>query len=165
PLLVGAITGVVWLLRGRIDLSQAAPRLALLLFAAYWLPQLVSAFDAVAPAKAWTEVVADLRFLPFLLFGAHALREARNVQLLNIAAAMLVAVWAFDALLQAATGFSLGGGDGADRLSGIFGGDNLKLGGVMAALAPFVLLAARRWLEWPTLFAAFVLLLVLVLLP
>ena len=48
-----------------------------------------------------------------------------------------------DALRADATGYSLGGAAERERLSGIFGADNLKLGPVLAALAPFVLLAAR----------------------
>jgi len=60
--------------------------------------------------------------------------------------ALLLAIWCLDALLQAATGWSLGGASRADRLSGIFGDDNLKLGGVIATLAPFGMLAA--WQRW-----------------
>ena len=57
-----------------------------------------------------------------------------------------------DASLQAATGFSVGGPATADRLSGVFGAGNLKLGLVLASLAPFPLIAAadrfglRGWL-------------------
>ena len=44
-----------------------------------------------------------------------------------------------DGMLQVLTGFSLGGAMTEDRLSGIFGSDNLKLGLVLAALSPFTL--------------------------
>ena len=36
----------------------------------------------------------------------------------------------------------------SDRLSGIFGDDNLKLGGVLAALAPLLLLPALARFGW-----------------
>src|SRR5690606_24475831 len=80
PLFVAALLGLVAYLRGRIDPRAPAPRLALLLFLAYWLPELLSAFDSVAPRKSWTEVAADLRFLPFLGFAVLALDEARAVR-------------------------------------------------------------------------------------
>lgn len=52
-------------------------------------------------------------------------------------------LWCLDALLQALTGVSLGGNGTVDRLSGIFGDDNLKLGGAVAALSTFGL-----WFGW-----------------
>lgn len=142
PLLLGAILGVFAALRGRLDWQAPTTRLALLVFAAYWLPELLSAFDAVAPRKSWTEVAADLRFLPFLWFATHSLREARQVRVASLGIAVLLGLWCADALVQAATGWSLGGPAERDRLSGIFGDDNLKLGGVIATLAPFGLLCA-----------------------
>src|SRR5690554_552752 len=51
PVLVGAVLGGVALLRGRIDWQQPGVRLALALGLAYWLPQLLSAFDSAAPGK------------------------------------------------------------------------------------------------------------------
>src|SRR5690606_3540510 len=138
------------------DPRARAPRLALLLFLAYWLPELLSAFDSVAPRKSWTEVAADLRFLPFLGFAVLALDEARAVRGFCAGLAWLLAFWLGDALLQAATGWSLGGANAGDRLSGIFGDDNLKLGGVAAALAPFLLLPAARRFGAKGLLAAFV---------
>jgi O-antigen ligase len=46
--------------------------------------------------------------------------------------------------VQAFTGVSLGGRMGSDRLSGVFGDDNLKLGGVVAALSPLLLAHAQH---------------------
>lgn len=142
PLLLGAMSGAIAALRGHLDWRAPATRLALWLFAAYWLPELLSAFDAVAPRKSWTEVAADLRFLPFLLFVTHHLCDARRVRLAGTGIALLLAFWCADALVQAATGWSLGGASDSDRLSGIFGDDNLKLGGVIATLSPFGLMLA-----------------------
>lgn len=144
PLVVAALLGLVAIVRGRVEWSSPGPRLALLLFAAYWLPQLVSAIDSVAPRKSWGEVAADLRFLPFLVFALLTLREPRRARHLLAGLALLCGLWCLDALLQAATGWSLGGAAQGDRLSGIFGDDNLKLGGVIALLSPFLLLEALR---------------------
>lgn len=144
PLLLAALLGLVAWLRGQFDSRAPSFMLATTLFAAYWLPELISAVDSVAPRKSWTEVAADLRFLPFLWFALHALHSEQRMQWALGGVAILLGFWCLDALVQAATGWSLGGASRADRLSGIFGDDNLKLGGVIAALAPFALLAAWR---------------------
>jgi O-antigen ligase len=145
PLLLCALAGIVMLLRGTIRWrAEASTRLVLILFAAYWLPELFSAFDSVAPRKSWTEVAADLRFLPMLLFASAILSGARQVRIAAAGMALLLALWCADALVQATLGTGLGGAVRGDRLSGIFGDSNLKLGGVIAVLAPFGLLWIGR---------------------
>lgn len=143
PLAIAAVVGLIWVAQSRVDWRAPASRCVLLVFGAYWLPQLLSAPDAVAPGKAWTEVAADLRYLPFLLFARVALQAADARRWLLGGAAGVVLLWTLDALLQAATGWSIGGPAEADRLSGIFGSDDLKLGGVLAVLSPLLL--------WPAL--------------
>lgn len=140
PLLVAALAGVVVAWRERAAL-RAHPGLPVLLaaFAAYWLATLVSALDAVEPRKAWLETAADLRYLPFGLYALAVLdtpvRRARFAWLV----AIVVAFWTLDALAQAAFGTSLGGRLEGDRVSGVFGDDNLKLGPVLAVFAPALL--------------------------
>jgi O-antigen ligase len=73
-------------------------------------------------------------------------------------------LWALDAWVQALTGFSLGGPAQAQRISGIFGATNLKLGPTLASLSPFVLWLARRKLGRKGLIAAMLFLLVPILL-
>ncbi len=146
---LAALAGVVLALRGRIDWRSPAVRLASLCFLAYWLPELVSAADAVNPHRAWREAAVDLRYLPFLWFACHALKNGGPRRAANLGVAAIAALWLADALLQAGTGWSLGGPPFEDRLSGIFGADDLKLGGVLAVLSPFLLLPAlgrSRWL-------------------
>jgi O-antigen ligase len=158
PMLIAAGVGLVWLLRGRLALDEPALRLAGVLWLVYWLPQLLSAFGAVAPGKAWTEVVADLRYLPFLYFAIGAQRSDGARRLVFGGAALIVLLWLLDALLQALTGLSLGGPADPERLSGIFGADDLKLGGVLAVLSPLLLLPAlqrSRWLAAAALLALF----------
>ena len=152
----------VALVRGQVlPLPGRAAALASVLFAAYWLPQLLSAPDALDRARAWKEVAVDLRYLPFLWAVAIAAADARGLQRIGTGLALIVAVWSVDALLQAASGTSalfwsldslqrVAGGEGlcevgaADRLSGVFGPCNLKLGLVLASLSPFALAAAAR---------------------
>jgi O-antigen ligase len=57
---------------------------------------------------------------------------------------MIVVLWLLDAWVQIHTGYSIAGPREAERLSGIFGAGNLKLGPVLAVLSPFVLNAARE---------------------
>jgi O-antigen ligase len=152
PLLVGAMVGVVALARRRAQLLHAAAARALLLvLGAYCVAALISAIDAVAPAKSWSTALASLRLLAFAV-GMLALVEvalARGVESRRLSTglawvgALPLALWSADALLQAATGYSLGGPLQADRLSGIFGADDLKLGPLLPALAPLLL--------WPLL--------------
>ncbi|MCK9538095.1 O-antigen ligase family protein [Dokdonella sp.] len=144
PLLVGLVAGIVLLARGRLAPADPALRLALALFACYWLPALLSAPLSVAPQKSWSTAAAILRFLPFAGFAAWALREAALWPALRAGIATVVALWVIDAWVQMATGYSLGGAAEAERISGIFGADNLKLGPVLAVLSPFVLLAAAE---------------------
>jgi O-antigen ligase len=155
PLLAGAIWGLVLLWRDRPGLlALPAARLGLALFACYWLPGLVSALDAVAPERTWSQVAAQLRFAPFVLFVAGTVRTPAQWQWLLRASALLLLVWLLDAWVQAFTGTSLGGPMDSDRLSGIFGADNLKLGGVVAALSPLLLAFAQQRLGLRGVFAA-----------
>src|SRR5947209_893042 len=77
PLALAAIAGLAlaWRARAHLRLS-AGVRLAVILFACYWLAALVSAPGAVASEKAWSTVAVLLRFFPFALFAVLALREA-----------------------------------------------------------------------------------------
>ncbi len=152
PLLLGAMVGVVALLRlqGQV-LHAPAARALLLALGAYCIAALISAIDAVAPAKSWSTALASLRLLAFAV-GMLALVEAalaRGVESRRLSiglawvGALPIALWSTDALLQAATGYSLGGPLQADRLSGIFGADDLKLGPLLPVLTPLLL--------WPLL--------------
>jgi O-antigen ligase len=152
PLLAGAALGIGALARRQGDFCRSpAARALLLALTAYALAALLSAIDAVAPAKSWSTALASLRFLAFAA-GMLALMEgalARGVEPRRLSiglawvGALPVALWSADALLQSATGHSLGGPLQADRLSGIFGADDLKLGPLLPTLAPLLL--------WPLL--------------
>lgn len=158
PLVGAGVIALVLLARGRLDVDREALRLALLLFMCYWLPALLSGFAAVEPRRTWSTVAVALRFLPFVLFALWALREDARWPGLIGAIATVVALWLLDAYVQMATGNGLGGAAEAERLSGIFGAANLKLGPALAVLSPFVLLAARARYGLRGLIAALVLL-------
>jgi O-antigen ligase len=85
------------------------------------------------------------------------MRRPGKVHALYVATAAVVAVWVADAWVQALTGYGLAGASDPERLSGIFGADNLKLGPALSALAPFLLWSARERWGWRGLAATFLL--------
>lgn len=156
--------GIAVLVRGGVRPSAAELRTFVLLWLCYTAAAAISALDAVNPSKSWGTVLAALRFLPL---GAYALVAASTPQRqarLGDGIAAVVGIWLLDAWAQALTGWSFGGAAEAERLSGLFGADNLKLGPVLATLSPFFLLAARRRWGRRGLAAAFAFVLVPVLL-
>ena len=157
PLALGAIAGIAFAWRARAQLrADTSVRLLATLFACYWLAALLSASGAVAPDKTWSTIGGLLRFLPFAVFAALALRGAAIWPRLISAAAAIVVLWLLDGWVQIFTGHSLAGPMSGERLSGIFGADNLKLGPVLAVLSPFVFVAARARFGWRGLVVAFV---------
>src|SRR5690606_40825798 len=116
--------------------------------------------------RAIGEAIVDLRYLPFLWLAAAAVADAPGRRKTLGGLAIIVAIWTVDALVQAVAGTSplfwgidtikqAISGHGmcpilettrVDRLSGVLGPCNLKLGVVMASLSPFALhVAARRF--------------------
>ncbi|MDE2155095.1 MAG: O-antigen ligase family protein [Xanthomonadaceae bacterium] len=139
--------------------QHAGARLLLWLLAAYVGAALLSAFDAIMPGKSWGAVAGLLRYAPLGLYACFAIRRDGKLRTLYVAVALVLALWVADAWLQALTGWSLGGHAEAERVSGIFGAGNLKLGPTLAVLSPFALWAARRRWGRPGLLLAFALIL------
>jgi O-antigen ligase len=180
-LVLGALVAIAKLLLQRFRggtrlLSHQAWALTGVLFAAYWVPELLSTFDAVNRAHSLAQTVSDLRYLPFLWLAASAVASEAGRRTTFTGLAVIMGIWTIDALAQEALGasplFSLidiakhaisGHGmctaaevQRLDRLSGILGPCNLKLGLVLASLSPFVLDAAhQRWKLAGWLAAAF----------
>ena len=152
-LVLGALAAIVKLLVSRFRggtqlLSGPAWALTSVLFFAYWLPEIVSAFDAIDRAHAFAQSAEDLRYLPFQWLVASAVAAPRGRRITFGGLAVIVGAWTLDALLQALTGTSplfFGidaikhaiSGHGmcsaeetamVDRLGGVLGPCNLKLG-------------------------------------
>jgi O-antigen ligase len=144
--------------------AHPGARLLLWLWAAYFGAALLSAPGAVDPARSWNSAAAYLRFAPFGVYVCFAVRREARFNALCVATGVVVALWALDAWVQTLTGFSLGGPAQAQRISGIFGATNLKLGPTLASLSPFVLWLAWRKLGRKGLIAAMLFLLVPILL-
>jgi O-antigen ligase len=168
-MVLGALAAIARLLLARFRggsrlLSAPAWALTSVLFFAYWLPEAISAVDAIDRAHALNESLVDLRYLPFLWLVAAAVADTRGRRVTFAGLAVIAAIWTIDALLQAFTGTSplfwgidsikqaisghpmcpVGDSASVDRLSGVLGPCNLKLGLVLASLSPFVLHAAAR---------------------
>ncbi len=168
-LVLGALIAVAKLINSRFRggaslLSGGAWALTSALFFAYWLPELVSTIDSVDPARALREVATDLRYLPFLWLVAAAVANERGRRTTFGGLAVIVAIWTVDALIQAVAGTSplFFGLDAikqiisghsmcssedvavVDRLGGVLGPCNLKLGIILASLSPFALYAAAK---------------------
>lgn len=168
-MVLGALVAIVLLLRARFRggsalLSAPAWALTSVLFCAYWLPQLISAIDSVDVGRALREALVDLRYLPFLWLVASAVADRRGRRITLGGLAIILAVWTIDGLVEVFFGTSplFFGIDQlkhlishrpmctpeqvamADRLGGVLGPCNLKLGIVLASLSPFALYAAGR---------------------
>ncbi|HZV38866.1 MAG TPA: O-antigen ligase family protein, partial [Pseudoxanthomonas sp.] len=168
-MVLGALLAIIRLLLSRFRdgaslLSGPAWALTTVLFAAYWLPQLFSAPDALQPAHALRKSLEGLRYLPFLWLVAMAVADTRGRRITFGGLSIIVAIWTLDALAQAAFGTSpmFWGVDqlkwaisghgvcpadnllAADRVNGVFGACNPKLGQIVASLSPFALYAAGR---------------------
>jgi O-antigen ligase len=168
-LVLGALTAIFKLLATRFRggselLSGPAWALTSALFFAYWLPQLLSAFDAFDTRHAFYKAATALRYLPFLWLVASAVADRRGRRITFGGLAIIAGIWTLDALLQALAGTSplfwglealkqliehrpMCSADeiaAVDRLSGILGPCNLKLGIVLASLSPFALYVAGR---------------------
>ncbi len=150
PVMTAGLIGIGLLVRHRYaPIADPGLRLIVILFGCYWIPIALSGFAAVMPQRTWMTALEASRFLPFALFVAWALRKAESWRPLIHAVAAVAALWVMDAWVQFFTGYSLGGAPELERLSGIFGAENLKLGPVLAVLSPFFLVVAReragRW--------------------
>ena len=168
-MVLGALAAIVKLLAARFRggtrlLSGPAWALTSVLFFAYWFPQLISSFDALDQGRALRESLDDLSYLPFLWLVASAVDSERGRRSTFNGIALIVMAWTVDALLQIVSGTSplfwgldqvkhALSGHGMckaedsrvlDRLSGFLGPCNLKLGVVLASMAPFALFAAGR---------------------
>ncbi|RZA21438.1 MAG: O-antigen ligase family protein [Lysobacteraceae bacterium] len=168
-LALGALVAIAILVASRFRagatlLSNPAWALTSVLFLAYWLPEAISAVDASDRARALREAAVDLRYLPFLWIAAAAVADDTGRRRTFQGLAIIVGIWTLDALLEAASGVSplfwaidqakqAISGHGmctaaevaaADRLAGVLGPCNLKLGIVLASLSPFALAVAGQ---------------------
>ncbi len=164
PVACMVVGGIVVMVRSPLAFwRRRSVRLFLGLLLAFWLPTFISCWDAVQPERSWKSSLAILRFAPMGLFMIYHLGDGRQRQALWRLSAGLVLLWCVDALVQVALGVNLLGMPmSPDRLNGVFGDTNIKLGHVLAVLSPLPLEYARRYLPRPALWFTLLLLLLVI---
>ena len=110
-MVLGALAAIAWLVAMRFRhgpqlLTAPAWALTSVLFFAYWLPEAISAIDAVDRARALREAAVDLRYLPFLWLVAMAVADDRGRRITFTGLAVIVGAWTLDAVVQALWGTS-----------------------------------------------------------
>jgi O-antigen ligase len=151
-----ALIASVWKLFLQRDAFVAKVRqgFALSAFFLIFLAALVSCVDAVQTKESVLGTLGLLRFAG--LVGAAAMLGDAARERLGRWILVVLLIWSIDAAFQAVFGQSLRGEAAFDRLTGLFGQDNPKLGLVLAALSPIALFYAPSkhtavLLIWPSL--------------
>ena len=149
PLTLMALLGLIILVSRRASLWQRPGiRLFSLIFAAFWLPMLISLAGAINPEKTLSTTAAFFRLYLAGIFIIIALNSpVKSEKLLQLCAWMLL-IWVADALLQIAVGYnSLGYTAPGGRINGLFGELRPELGVHLPVLAPLLLFYAHQ--HWP----------------
>lgn len=150
PMLIMSISGIILIRRHRsIIFKHPAQKLFGMLFLCIWLPILFSLADAVNTYKTASTALTFPRLYLAGVFVIWTLEDQRQRNLLLRLAAILVAFWVFDALIQAIRGVNLFGFHYvSSRLNGVYGEHHLDLGVALPTLAPLLLIPLRRnlWL-------------------
>lgn len=139
PVFIMAVLGGVLIWRhGKQAVWQGGARTFSLLFLCIWVPIALSVPDSLWFEKSLSTALSYPRIYFSGIYLIWILREDLVRQrLLKLSAWMLV-FWVVDALIQAATGYDLLGYPYPQRLNGLFGPDNWKLGLSLAMLSPVV---------------------------
>lgn len=139
---------LIWRHRALIVIDPAQ-RLFGLLFLCIWLPMLFSLTDAVNSYKTASTVLTFPRLYLAGVFVVWTLKNQRQRDLLLRLAAILIAFWVLDALIQAICGVDMFGfRHTTNRLNGVYGETHLDLGVALPTLAPLLLVTLRQkpWL-------------------
>lgn len=144
-ILLCLISSAIYLISGRAfqNNNWTALRVALACWSAIFIAEFISCADSVDLKGSLISTFGALRFAG-LIIAAAQLNNAQRM-FLSWLVGVTLGVWCLDALVQAAFGFSLGGRSYTDRISGVFGDDNLKLGLVIPTLAPIALFVAQQF--------------------
>jgi len=145
PVLVMAVWAVVLIVReGRSMVWRGGAKLFTLVFLAFWIPAVLSAFDAVNVGKTLRTVLTLPRLYLAGIFIIHFLATPEAWRRFLKWSAWVLVFWLGDAILQALVGVDLFGFERIpQRLNGLFG-DKLKLGIVLAVFSPLLFEYARH---------------------
>lgn len=139
PIFVMAVLGgmLIWK-HGKSVVWQGGAKTFTLMFLCLWVPIVLSVPDSLWFKKSLSTALTWPRIYFAGIYLIWVLREDVARQRLLKLSAWLLMFWVFDALVQAAVGYDLLGYAYPERLNGLFGPDNWKLGLTLAMLSPVV---------------------------
>lgn len=139
PMFIMAILGgiLIWK-HGKAATWQGGAKTFSLLFLCIWLPMALSVPDSLWFEKSLSTTLTYPRIYLAGIYLIWILREELPRQRLLKLSAWLLLFWVVDALVQAVVGYNLLGYAYPERLNGLFGPDNWKLGLSLAMLSPIV---------------------------
>ncbi len=150
PMFIMAILGgiLIWK-HGKAATWQGGARTFSLLFLCIWVPIALSVPDSLWFKKSLSTALTYPRIYLAGIYIIWMLREDLARQRLLKLSAWLLLFWVFDALMQAVVGYDLLGYAYPERLNGLFGPDNWKLGLSLAMLSPVVWeYVSRQGAKW-----------------
>ncbi|MEQ1661178.1 MAG: O-antigen ligase family protein [Thiobacillus sp.] len=139
PMFIMAILGgiLIWK-HGKQATWQGGAKTFSLLFLCLWVPIALSVPDSLWFKKSLSTALSYPRIYFAGIYIIWMLREDIARQRLLKLSAWLLLFWVFDALVQAVVGHDLLGHAYPERLNGLFGPKNWKLGLTLAMLSPIV---------------------------
>lgn len=139
PMFIMAILGgiLIWK-QGKTVVWEGGARTFSLLFLCIWIPIVLSVPDSLWLKKSLSTALTHPRIYLAGIYLIWMLREDLARERLLKLSAWLMLFWVFDALVQAVIGYDLLGYAYPERLNGLFGEGNWKLGLTLAMLSPMV---------------------------
>jgi len=139
PVFIMAILGGILIWRhGKQVVWEGGAKTFSLLFLCIWIPMALSVPDSIWFTKSLSTALTYPRIYFAGIYLIWMLREDRARQRLLKLSAWLMLFWTLDALIQAAVGYDLLGYTYPDRLNGLYGPHDWKLGLTLAMLSPIV---------------------------
>ena len=139
PIFIMAILGGMLIWRhGREAVWQGGAKTFGLLFLCIWVPVVLSVPDSLWFEKSLSTALTFPRIYLAGIYLLWMLRDDLVRQRVLKLSAWLLSFWVVDALVQAVVGYDLLGYAYPERLNGLFGPDNWKLGLSLAMLSPLV---------------------------
>ena len=139
PMFIMAILGgiLIWK-HGKAVVWEGGARTFSLLSLCIWVPVVLSVPDSLWFTKSLSTALTHPRIYLAGIYLIWMLREDLARERLLKLSAWLMLFWVFDALVQAVVGYDLLGYAYPERLNGLFGEGNWKLGLTLAMLSPMV---------------------------
>lgn len=139
PMFIMAILGgiLIWK-HGKSVVWEGGAKTFSLLSLCIWVPVVLSVPDSLWFTKSLSTALTHPRIYLAGIYLIWMLREDLARERLLKLSAWLMLFWVFDALVQAGVGYDLLGYPYPERLNGLFGVGNWKLGLTLAMLSPMV---------------------------